>query len=112
MSSMSPDMYVGEHKKNKAAIRKAENVLDGKSEDGTEKYIAHYIPDELSCLDKLIADIDSRIADTKRDIKGLKNKDEKTEYNRELEKLKDKRECLDKQRKRLQQPKWTPPIVD
>lgn len=69
MSSMSPDMYVGEHDKNLKAINKAQNVINEKTEDGSEAFLVQSIPNAIERLDKTISELDSRIADTRRDIK-------------------------------------------
>lgn len=113
MSSMSPDMYVGEHKKNNEAIKKAENVLKNKNEEGTEQYIAQDIPQKLSRIGNVISEVDRRIADTERDIKGLEEgSDDKEKYNKDLEKLSQVKNRAEKTRERLYKREWTPPIEE
>lgn len=100
-------------RKNMAAIIKAQNVLDRKSEYGTEQYFVQYMPDETSRFDDVISELDMRIADTQRDINVLeKDSDDKLKYEKDLEELTCVRERVDRRRKRLHKPEWTPPIED
>ena len=110
MSSMSPDMYKGEHRKNEEALEIAKSLRKDMAPDG-QVYLVRSIEDKLRDYNAVITKIDSRIKATEDDIKGLLKDSKRVEhYQCDLKNLEEEKIKLESKRERLQKRDWTQPI--